>query len=273
RERVLSFEGAFHGDTTGALALGGNPVYREPFRPLLPGLGQVPWNDLAALERIDETVAAVFAEPVQAEAGVRVPDPGFLPALAARCREVGALLVLDEVVTGLGRTGRWFGFEHWPGTEPDVIVLAKSLGGGLPLGAFAASPALMATLSHDPPLGHVTTFGGNPVCCAAALAALDVSTAEDLPARAARIGPELRGSLSALVGRGGLREVRGLGLLLGLEFESADATVRFVDRCRERGLLLGWTLHRDRVVRLAPPLVIGDEEIAIALDGISGALG
>ncbi|MFM8412308.1 MAG: aspartate aminotransferase family protein, partial [Alphaproteobacteria bacterium] len=273
RERVLSFEGAFHGDTTGALALGGNPVYREPFRPLLPGLGQVPWNDLAALERIDETVAAVFAEPVQAEAGVRVPDPGFLPALRARCREVGALLVLDEVVTGLGRTGRWFGFEHWPGAEPDVIVLAKSLGGGLPLGAFAASPALMATLSHDPPLGHVTTFGGNPVCCAAALAALDVSTAEDLPARAARIGPELRGSLSALVGRGGLREVRGLGLLLGLEFESAEATVRFVDRCRERGLLLGWTLHRDRVVRLAPPLVIGDEEIAIALDGISGALG
>jgi len=273
RERILSFEGAFHGDTTGALALGGNPVYREPFRPLLPGMGQIPWNDAGALDRIDASVAAVFAEPVQAEAGVRVPDPGFLPALRARCREVGALLVLDEVVTGLGRTGRWFGFEHWPGAAPDVIVLAKSLGGGLPLGAFAASPELMSVLSHDPPLGHVTTFGGNPVCCAAALAALDVAADEDLPGRAARIGPDLQARLAALVGRGGLVEVRGLGLLLGLEFESADATVRFVERCRERGLLLGWTLHRDRVVRLAPPLVISAEEVAIAVGAIADALG
>lgn len=273
RERVLSFEGAFHGDTTGALALGGNPVYREPFRPLLPGLAQIPWNDRAALERIDRDIAAVFAEPVQAEAGVRVPDPGFLPALRERCREVGALLVLDEVVTGLGRTGRWFGFEHWPGAEPDVIVLAKSLGGGLPLGAFAASTELMSVLSHDPPLGHVTTFGGNPVCCAAALAALDVAEREDLPARAARVGRELLTALDTRVGRGGLREVRGLGLLLGLEFDSASSTVDFVERCREQGLLLGWTLHRDRVVRIAPPLVIDENEVAIALRAIDAALG
>ena len=186
---------------------------------------------------------------------------------------MGALLVLDEVVTGLGRTGRWFGFEHWPGAEPDVIVLAKSLGGGLPLGAFAASTELMSVLSHDPPLGHVTTFGGNPVCCAAALAALDVAEREDLPARAARVGRELLAALDTRVGRGGLREVRGLGLLLGLEFDSASSTVDFVERCREQGLLLGWTLHRDRVVRIAPPLVIDENEVAIALGAIDAALG
>ncbi|MBY0276993.1 aminotransferase class III-fold pyridoxal phosphate-dependent enzyme, partial [Candidatus Binatia bacterium] len=192
RERVLAFAGAFHGDTTGALALGGNPFYREPFRPLVAGIEHVPWDDDASLARIDASVAAVFAEPVQAEAGVRVPRADFLPRLAARCREVGALLVLDEVVTGFGRTGRWFAFEHWPGAAPDVLVLAKSLGGGLPLGAFVASRELMAVLSHDPPLGHVTTFGGNPVCCAAALASLDVLTRERLPERAAERGRELR---------------------------------------------------------------------------------
>ncbi|HEY8518234.1 MAG TPA: aminotransferase class III-fold pyridoxal phosphate-dependent enzyme [Candidatus Binatia bacterium] len=273
RERVLAFEGAFHGDTTGALALGGNPVYREPFRPLVAGVEHLRWNASSSLARIDDRVAAVFVEPVQAEAGVRIPDPDFLPRLAARCREVGALLVLDEVVTGLGRTGRWFAFEHWPGAVPDVLVLAKSLGGGLPLGAFIASPELMRVLSHDPPLGHVTTFGGNPVSCAAALASLDVLARERLPERAARLGAELLERLRALIGRGGLREVRGLGLLIGLEFDDPAATQRFVAGCRERGVLLGWTLHHDRVVRLAPPLSIPDADVEEALQAIAAALG
>ena len=272
RERVLAFAGAFHGDTTGALALGGNPFYREPFRPLVGGIEHVPWDDDASLSRIDGSVAAVFAEPVQAEAGVRVPRPDFLPRLAARCREVGALLVLDEVVTGFGRTGRWFAFDHWPGAEPDVLVLAKSLGGGLPLGAFVASPELMSVLSHDPPLGHVTTFGGNPVCCAAALASLDVLERDHLPQRAATRGAELLERFGALVGRGGLVEVRGLGMLLGLEFADATATQRFVAECFARGVLLGWTLHHDRVVRLAPPLNIADDDLHDALQAIAAAL-
>jgi acetylornithine/succinyldiaminopimelate/putrescine aminotransferase len=272
RERVLAFEGAFHGDTTGALALGGNPVYREPFRPLVAGIEHLRWNDASSLARIDDRVAAVFAEPVQAEAGVRVPAPDFLPRLAARCREVGALLVLDEVVTGLGRTGRWFAFEHWPGAVPDVLVLAKSLGGGLPLGAFVASPELMSVLAHDPPLGHVTTFGGNPVSCAAALASLDVLERERLPERAARLGATLLERLRALVGSGGLRAVRGLGLLIGLELEDAAATQRFVAGCRERGVLVGWTLHHDRVVRLAPPLNVPEDDLEEALRAIAAAL-
>ena len=272
RSRVLAFEGAFHGDTTGALALGGNPLYREPFRPLIEGVSHLPWNDPAALARIDDSVAAVIAEPVQAEGGVRLPQADFLPAVAARCREVGALFVLDEVVTAFGRTGRWFAFEHWPGAEPDVLVLAKALGGGLPLGAFVASRELMRSLSENPPLGHVTTFGGNPVCCAAALASLDVLEEDDLPARAARLGETMLDGLRALVGHGGLVAVRGLGLLLGLEFRDAEATRRFVDGCRERGVLVGWTLHHDRVVRLAPPLILSAAETAEALSMFASAL-
>jgi acetylornithine/succinyldiaminopimelate/putrescine aminotransferase len=272
RERVLAFAGAFHGDTTGALALGGNPFYREPFRPLVGGIEHVAWDEDASLARIDGSIAAVFAEPVQAEGGVRVPRPDFLPRLAARCREVGALLVLDEVVTGFGRTGRWFAFEHWPGAAPDVLVLAKSLGGGLPLGAFVASPELMSVLAHDPPLGHVTTFGGNPVCCAAALASLDVLERAHLPERAATLGMELLERLREFVGRGGLVAVRGLGMLLGLEFADAAATQRFVAGCFARGVLLGWTLHHDRVVRLAPPLNIDADDLDDALQAMSAAL-
>lgn len=271
RKRVLAFEGSYHGDTTGAMALGGNAFYREPFRPLVEPVEHLPWNDPSALARIDEATAAVFAEPVQAEGGVRIPSPDFLPCLAARCREVGALLVFDEVVTGLGRTGRWFGFEHWPGSEPDVLVLAKSLGGGLPLGAFVSSPELLRALSENPPLGHVTTFGGNPVCCAAALASLDVLESDGLPDRAARVGDHFRERLSALVGRG-VVDVRGIGMLIGIEFESPERTVAFVDACRHAGVLLGWTLHHDRVVRLAPPLTLEDGEMELALRVIERAL-
>jgi acetylornithine/N-succinyldiaminopimelate aminotransferase len=272
RSHVLAFEGAYHGDTTGALALGGNPFYREPFRPLLGPIEHLPWNDPATLARIDGDTAGVFVEPVQAEAGVRIPDASFLPALAARCREVGALLVYDEVVTGLGRTGRWFALEHWPGAEPDVLVLAKSLGGGLPLGAFVSSPALMRVLAHEPPLGHITTFGGNPVACAAALATLDVLERERLPARAAELGARLREQLGERVGTGSLVGVRGLGLLIGLELDSPAATRRFVQQCFERRLLVGWTLHDDALVRIAPPLNITDAEVETALARLTASL-
>jgi acetylornithine/N-succinyldiaminopimelate aminotransferase len=265
RTRVAAFEGAYHGDTTGAMALGGNPFYRAPFEPLVGPVDHLPWNDPSALDRIDESTAAVFAEPVQAEAGVRIPDPDFLPRLARRCREVGALLVFDEVVTALGRIGRWFGFEHWPGSEPDVIVMAKSLGGGLPLGAFLTSLELSRHLANDPPLGHVTTFGGNPVSCAAGLAALDVLEDADLPRRSADLGEEARARLARRIGRG-LVDVRGIGLLLGLEFDSPKRVMAFTEQCRARGLLLGWTLNEDRVIRLAPPLNIDRADLDHALD-------
>jgi acetylornithine/succinyldiaminopimelate/putrescine aminotransferase len=272
RTRLVAFEGGFHGDTFGALSVGGNPVYRLPFEPLLPDVTFLPFDDEAALAAIDERTAAVIVEPVQAEAGVRIPRPGFLPALRRRCDATGALLILDEVVTGFGRTGRLFAHAH-SGTVPDLLVLAKALGGGLPLGAFVGRAALMATLAHDPPLAHVTTFGGHPLSSAAGLAALEVLVGSDLPARAAALGARLRAALAALAGRGGLATVRGLGMLLGLEFTDPDACARFAARAFRDGLVLNWTLHSDVVVRLAPPLVLTDAEADRAVAGIATALG
>jgi acetylornithine/N-succinyldiaminopimelate aminotransferase len=272
RTNFVAFDGAFHGDTFGALSIGGNPVYRRPFEPLLPGITFLPFDDLEALPAIDHETAAVVIEPVQAEGGVRVPSPGYLAALRHRCDEVGALLIFDEVVTGLGRTGTLFGFEHWQ-VVPDVLVLAKALGGGLPLGAFIASPTIMRTLQHDPPLAHVTTFGGHPVSCAAGLAALEVLLRDDLPGRAARVGAAFAVSLRDLRGRGGLVAVRGLGLLLGMEFATAAQCSRFAAAAFAEGLILNWTLHADTVVRLAPPLVLTDHDRAEAVRAIGRALG
>jgi len=272
RAGLVAFDGGFHGDTLGALSIGGNPVYRTPFEPLLPGVTLLPFDDPAGLAAIDERTAAVVVEPIQAEAGVRIPGPEFLPALRRRCDETGALLVLDEVVTGFGRTGHLFAHQH-AGVVPDLLVLAKALGGGLPLGAFVGRGEVMATLAHDPPLAHVTTFGGHPVSCAAGLAALEVLVREGLPARAGALGRTLLARLGALVGRGGLVRVRGRGLLIGLEFADAAACAGFAARALEAGLILNWTLHRDTVVRLAPPLVLTDAEAERALDALARALG
>jgi acetylornithine/N-succinyldiaminopimelate aminotransferase len=272
RRGFVAFEGGFHGDTWGALSIGGNPLYRAPFEPLLHHVTLLPFGDEPALAAIDTDTAAVVIEPVQAEGGVRIPPPGYLAALRRRCSETGALLVFDEVVTAFGRTGRLFGFEH-SGVVPDLLVLAKALGGGLPLGAFVGRAAVMRTLSHDPPLAHVTTFGGHPLSCAAGLAALHVLLRDDLPARAARLGAALQERLSALVGRGGLTEVRGAGMLLGLEFADAAACARAAKRAFAQRLILNWTLHRDTVLRLAPPLVLTDGEADDAVARIGAALG
>jgi acetylornithine/succinyldiaminopimelate/putrescine aminotransferase len=267
RSGFVAFRGGFHGDTFGALSVGGNPVYRAPFEPLLPGVRFLEFDDVASLDAIDETTAAVVVEPVQAEAGVVVPRPGYLGALRRRCTEAGALLVFDEVITGLGRTGSLFAFEHPRAGEgggpvvPDVLVLAKALGGGLPLGAFVASKELMRTLSCDPPLAHVTTFGGHPLSCAAGLVALDVIVAEGLAERAESVGSRFADLIARELGPERLREVRRAGLLLGLRMHEARFVARFGTECRREGLLLGWTLHDDTVVRLAPPLVITEAEI------------
>jgi acetylornithine/succinyldiaminopimelate/putrescine aminotransferase len=272
RTRLVAFEGAFHGDTLGALSLGGNPLYRTPFEPLLPDVDLLPFDDVDALAAIDERTAAVVVEPVQAEAGVRIPSADFLPALRRRCDATGALLVLDEVVTGLGRTGRLFAHER-AGVVPDLLVLAKAVGGGLPLGAFVGRAAVMATLSHDPALAHVTTFGGHPLSCAAGLAALEVLLRDHLAERAEVLGRRLVAQLGGLVGRGALAAVRGVGCLVGLEFATAEDCARFARRALAGWLLLNWTLHRDTVVRLAPPLVLGDAQATQAVSRIAAALG
>ena len=267
RSRFVAFRGGYHGDTLGSLALCDNAIYRRPFEPLLDDVEFLPFGSSAELARIDERVAAAVVEPIQCEGGVRVPADDFLPALRARCDAVGALLVCDEVMTGLGRTGSWFACQHW-NVCPDVLVLAKALGGGLPLGAFVSRPSVMRTLSHDPPLAHVTTFGGHPLSCAAGLAALDVAAHQQLAQRAAALGEHWRARLRTLIGPA-LREVRGRGLLIGLEFAAPEVTQSFCAAALARGVILNWTLHRDTVVRLAPPLVISDADSERALGVIA----
>lgn len=272
RRKLVAFRNSYHGDTQGSLSVTGRDVYRNPFLPLLPDVEFLPFDDLDALERIDASVAGVITEPIQGEGGVRVPSPEWLPALRQRCSEVGALLIFDEVQTGFGRTGQLWAGGHWD-VVPDVLVLAKALGGGMPLGAFVGAPEVMSTLSHDPPLAHVTTFGGHPVCCAAGLASLQVILNEELPSRADQTGTRIRNELRSLGERyGGVREVRGLGMLIGLELESAARTRAFAERAFAEGVIIGWTLHSDTVIRLAPPLNISEEELARGLAGLETAL-
>ena len=266
RSGFIAFDGAYHGDTMGALALAGNAAFRAPFEPLPGPVRHLPYGDIAALEAIDSTVAAVVIEPVQAEGGVRIVSVDFMRTLRARCDQTGALLIFDEVLTGFGRTGKLFALEHF-GVTPDIVVLAKALGGGLPLGAFCASSSLLSVLAHDPPLGHITTFGGHPLSCAAGLAALEVMVEEDLPQRAAQTGDIILGRLAQIAERH-IVALRGIGLLIGIELASAELTQRFVKRTIEAGVIVNWTLNCDRVVRLAPPLTIADNEIDFALETI-----
>ncbi|MBI3995439.1 MAG: aspartate aminotransferase family protein [Nitrospirae bacterium] len=271
RKTLIAFKGGFHGDTQGSLSVTGRDVYQKPFRPLLPNVKFLPFNGIKHLKAIDRHTAAVIVEPIQGEGGVNIPDDDFLPKLRERCDETGALLIFDEVMTGMGRTGRLFACQHW-NVLPDILVLAKALGGGMPLGAFIGRPEIMKTLSIDPPLSHVTTFGGHPVSCAAGLAALDFLIENKLPDRAERLGRYMMNQLKKLSQIGGVKEVRGKGLLIGFELKNAQLTERFVSYCREAGLILGWTLHSNTVVRLAPPLVMSEDEINKGIEIIRAAL-
>jgi acetylornithine/N-succinyldiaminopimelate aminotransferase len=270
RAGFVAFDGAYHGDTMGALALAGNPAFRAPFGALPGPVTHLPFDDEAALARIDATIAAVVIEPVQAEGGVRIAETRFMRALRERCDRVGALLIFDEVLTGFGRTGKLFALEHF-GVVPDIIVMAKALGGGLPLGAFCGRDNLIGTLSHDPPLGHITTFGGHPLSCAAGLAALEVIVRERLYERAALIGAELIRRIVAMRSSK-ITAVRGLGLLVGIEFRDGESARRFVAATIARGVIINWTLNAEKVVRLAPPLTIATDEINFALDAMQAAL-
>ncbi len=270
RHALAAFDAAYHGDTAGALSLAGNPAFRAPFEPLLSPVLHLPFDDIAALDAIDSSLAAVVVEPVQAEGGVRIPKAGFMRELRARCDRAGALLIFDEVLTGLGRTGRLFALEHF-GVVPDIIVMAKALGGGLPLGAFAGRDEIIGTLSRNPPLGHITTFGGHPLSCAAGLAALETIIRQDLPAQAARMGEYLRGQLRELM-TPEVADIRGIGLLVGMDFQSADLAHRFVAATIERGVIINWTLNADSVVRIAPPLAVTRSEIDFAVSAMRNAL-
>jgi len=271
RKKLIAFSGGFHGDTHGSLSVTGRAVYQKPFRPLLPNVTFIPFNSPKHLKAIDRHTAAVIVEPIQGEGGVNIPDDGFLPALRNRCDETGSLLIFDEVMTGMGRTGKILASQHWR-VEPDILVLAKALGGGMPLGAFISRPEIMETLKVDPPLSHVTTFGGHPVCCAAGLAGLDVLIEQKLPERAGRLGRYMMDQLNKLTEIGGVKKIRGKGLLIGLELENVNITERFASNCRKAGLILGWTLHSNTVIRLAPPLIISENELDTGIGIMEKAL-
>jgi len=266
RSRLVSFAKAYHGGTHGALSLLGSEHYKAPFRPLLPETYMLAYNAVEDLDFLDERVAAVFVEAVQAEAGAVPADKEWAQALASRCKSLGIALVVDEIQTGLGRCGDWFGFQHL-GWEPEVVVLAKGLGGGLPIGAFAASRAWMQHLAVDPPLGHLTTFGGNPVCAAAAVGVLEVLRDEGLIAKAAACERIVRDRISTWDhGRHGAAPLSGRGLLLGLETGSAARNQRLIQRCWKAGLLVDWFLFDDAKMRIAPPLNITEDDLHQALD-------
>lgn len=268
RTRIVAFAGAYHGDTLGALSISGEPLYQKPFEPLLPHVHLLPFDVLDGLGAIDEQVAGVVVEPIQGEAGIRVPSPDFLPRLGARCREVGALFILDEVQSGIGRTGRWFACEHW-GVIPDCLVLAKAVGGGMPLGAFVARPDLMHALASDPPFAHVTTFGGHPVSCAAGLASLRFIERQGLLDNARIMGEYLR---SGIAGLEGIKEVRGMGLLLGIVLEEPSLTRDVLRLALDRDLLLGDFLNTEGVIRIAPPLVVSQDLCDRAIEVLAESL-
>ena len=256
RHEIVAFDKAYHGSTHGALSLMGDARHRDAFRPLLPGIRLLDFNDRAALAQITEKTACVVHEVIQAEAGVVLPENQFLQALAARCRETGALLISDEIQTGGGRTGTLFAFEQYNMT-PDILLLAKSLGGGMPLGAFISSGEIMGTLAHDPPLGHMTTFGGHPVSCAAGLAALQVVTGMDLAGDMARKEALFREHLS----HPAIRSVEGRGLMLAVAFDDEATCRKVIRHCVANGVVTDWFLFAGHKMRIAPPLVISDEVI------------
>jgi putrescine aminotransferase len=270
----------FHGKSCGALSLMGKWQYREPFLPLLPGIQYVEFGDADAVEdelyKADATgkgVAGVIMEPVQGEAGAIVPPPDFWPRIRKACDEYGALLIADEVQTGMGRTGKMFGVEHW-NTVPDIMCLGKALGGGvMPLSAFMSTPKIWQHLETNPFI-HTSTFGGNPLACAAGIAAINVTLEEDLPGQAYRKGRYLLGEMMALQIRYDrlLKEARGKGLLLGMEFVNTEIGYQVVSGLFKRGVLVAGTLTNSRVVRIEPALNIPDQLIDDILEKLEDTL-
>lgn len=267
RRQIIAAKKAYHGSTQGALSLIGNPVYQEAYAPLLPEIEFIEFNDPNDLSVITTQTAAVIVEAIQGEAGVRVPDLEYMKALRQKCTETGTLLVFDEIQTGFGRTGRLFAFEHF-GIVPDILMLAKGIGGGMPLGAFVASKAIMDVIKDNPMLGHITTFGGHPVSCAAALASLHVILNEKLIEGVAEKARLFRKELT----HPKVKEIRGMGLMMCLQVENFDQVYNVSKYCAEHGVMIDWYLHCETALRIAPPLTISTDEIIEACQVIRAAL-
>ena len=256
RTNILAFKNSYHGSTQGALSVMGDEYWRNAYRPLLPGIVHADYNIFASLDLIDCQTACVIAEPIQAEMGVYAPDYRWMQSLRKKCDDVGALLVLDEIQTGFGRTGTLFAFEKY-GIVPDIILLGKALGGGMPLGAFVSSRSNMNAFTENPVLGNITTFGGHPVCCAAGLAAVDFLIEEELIQGVQEKANLFRQLLVHPI----IKSVRNEGLLMAIEFASFEQNKQLIDGCIDNGVFTDWFLFAPHCMRLSPPLVITEEEI------------
>lgn len=267
RSEIVAFDRSYHGSTHGALSVTGAPELKEGYGPFLPGINFIRFNEPTDLSQITEKTAAVIVELVRGEAGVELPVPGYLHALQARCREVGALLIADEIQTGFGRTGHLFVHKAFD-LDPDIMLIAKGMGGGMPIGAFVAPFEIMSVIRREPVLGHISTFGGHPVPCAASLATLNKILDERLIEKV----PEKEALIRSKLTHPSIQEVRGMGLMFAIQLDSFERVLEVIHHCTATGVITDWFLHASDCVRIAPPLTITLEELGAALDILMDAL-
>lgn len=261
RPNMIGFKNSYHGSTQGALSMMGDEYWRNAFRPLLPGILHLEYDSFDSLQYINEDTACVLLEPVQAESGLRLPSNEWMQAIRKKCTDTGTLLILDEIQTGFGRTGKCWAFEHF-GIVPDILLLGKALGGGMPLGAFIADKKLMDCFSENPVLGHISTFAGHPVCCAAGLAAFEVLLEENIIKTEMPSLPEINGGcLHFPFPRWGC-----------IGFDSFETNKKVIDRCLEKGLLTDWFLFASSCLRISPPLTMTDQELQHSLEIIQSVI-
>jgi len=268
RYEIVSMKGSYHGNSQGSMSISHNEYKKSAYRPLIPGTKFIQFNDLNSLDQITERTAGVILETIQGDAGVRIPTKEYLKAIRKKCTEVGALLIFDEIQCGIGRTGKVFAFEYFD-VVPDILTLGKALGGGMPIGALVANEALMNQFAENPVLGHISTFAGHPVNCAAAAACLKVLTSEDWVQTADQKGALLE---ELLIQHSAVKSIRRIGLMFAIDMESADAVNKVVEECLEQGLISFWFLSHPDSFRLSPPLSISEEEIKKAANIILTAL-
>ena len=267
REEIISMKNSYHGNTHGALSVSGNEFHKREFRPLLPMISFIEFNNEEEFSKITEKTACVIAESIQGAAGFLTPSQNYFKNLKKRCEEVGALLILDEIQPGFGRTGKLFSFEHYD-MVPDILVMGKGMGGGVPVGAFMSSAEIMKSLQHSPKLGHITTFGGNPLIAAASYATLK----EVLDSGLMNEVEEKEKLFRELLVHPKIKKVNGRGLMLAVELESPEYTLDVAKRCMEKGLIVFWQLYRNEFMRISPPLTISKEEIKKGCEIILEAL-
>jgi len=261
RKEIIGANNAYHGSTLGALTLMGKIENRKPFEPLLPEVNFIDFNNLNDINKISHKTAGVILETIQGAAGFIEPENDYLKLVSEKCKDVGALLILDEIQPGIGRTGKLFGFENY-NCIPDIIVSGKGLGGGMPIGAFISSKKIMNTISNNPKLGHITTFGGNPVIAASAYQTLKIITETSLIEKTLSKEIIIRNKLKHHL----IKEIRGKGLMLAIVLESAEIADKLVIKAKENGLLLFWLLIEKKAVRITPPLTITEKDILLGCD-------